>query len=688
LIDAVKYAIFLYIKDEKFMTLLINEEINKIGKEIADNSEYGFDISESGIYMIEIIASAKNWLQNWKHFFDDDDLTVKIDDIEFPKLNGKTGLLNGEAAWNGNNLKGLKKTNVFIVHLKSGQHKIEFIADRSPYLESIKISKMENENWVEYIPEDENKQAQDGNNRQWINFVFTELPVKNVQISAKAEKREKDRDDIKLIIDGAIQENPDSEYFKNWYWCGSLDDGEEKTYEKEINLTKGLHYIELWADRMPTLNEVKIILAKNEEQKEEEQITAKVVWEIAKFRKEPKIDEYNILGELKQGDKLAVIEKAIEGERPTNKKDEFLTSNRWHRVKWNNKEGYIFSMALEIEGENQEAIQEFIIKKAKELQEDECLMLAIAKRESKFFPYSISGMEAKGLFQLVQDAMLHVNEEFKKDFSNAFDIYQNIEAGILYWKIVQEKYKNCDDFLSRCLAAWNRGLNRVSNTKPFILAEQPVETQQFIKDVNIFRKEYKDNIKNQGKILLYLLFLSVGIILIASFLFLYNFKTKRIEIPACYSEFSILDEKIIDIDGDRNLEKIAILSTVPTEYTFGITKIILIQKNGSFIELPDEGLELQWWEIGDFNKNGKKDVAVLYGYTGSAGFGDFYLYEWNRDNFITLFSREDIGNKVAFEDVDHDGIEEILYEFYPRKWSKKQLDVYKWDNEKLVYNIL
>ena len=114
--------------------------------------------------------------------------------------------------------------------------------------------------------------------------------------------------------------------------------------------------------------------------------------------------------------------------------------------------------------------------------------------------------------------------------------------------------------------------------------------------------------------------------------------------------------------------------------------MLLIKRDSSFIELHNEGSELQWWKTGDFNKNGKIDVAVLYGYTGSAGFGDFYLYEWDRDNFITLFSREEVGSQVSFKDVDEDGIEEMLYEFFPLKWSKKQLDIYKWDDEKLAYD--
>src|SRR4030042_4233870 len=101
-------------------------EIKTLPTQISKNSFYNFTIEESGLYLIEIIASCKNWRQNWKCGFNDDDLAVKIDDIEFPKLNGKNGLLNGEAAWNGNNLKGSKKIGIFILKLESGEHKIDF----------------------------------------------------------------------------------------------------------------------------------------------------------------------------------------------------------------------------------------------------------------------------------------------------------------------------------------------------------------------------------------------------------------------------------------------------------------------------------------------------------------------------------------------------------------------------------
>src|SRR4030042_566870 len=208
---------------------------------------------------------------------------VKIDGMEFPKLGGKRGLFDSEAAWNGNNLKGLKKTGIFILNIEKGLHKIEFVADKKPNVHNIAINKVDGAQ-IEYIPK-ENNQAEDGNRRQWITIAISDLPLQNLEISAKAEKRDKDRDDIKLIIDGEIQKNPDSEYFKNWYWCGTEDNGKEKVFQKEVNLQKGLHYIELWADRMPTLNKLLLHLKKPEEKTgdEKEKMEDKEKKEIQKY---------------------------------------------------------------------------------------------------------------------------------------------------------------------------------------------------------------------------------------------------------------------------------------------------------------------------------------------------------------------------------------------------------------------
>jgi len=150
---------------------LIKQKTFNLG--IEDEHDYDFELDNKGLYLIEIIASCKFWKQNLLKiisFFKDDNLTVKINEIKFPKLNGKRGLFNGEVAWSGSNLKGLSKTNVFVIYLEKGNHIIHFLAKQKPFLESIKISQIENAKNVVYIPT-KNNPAQDGNRRQWINLL-------------------------------------------------------------------------------------------------------------------------------------------------------------------------------------------------------------------------------------------------------------------------------------------------------------------------------------------------------------------------------------------------------------------------------------------------------------------------------------------------------------------------------------
>ena len=277
------------------MKLIQQEKFNKI---IEENFDYTFNNKEEGIYLIEIIASCKSWKQNlikFISFFKDDDLTIKINKKEFPKLNGKRGLFDGEVAWNGNNLKGLSKTNVFAVRLDKGNHKIHFLVNQKPFLKSIKISMVENLEKIIYIPA-ENNPAEDGNRRQWINFTLVDLPVKrlNIQATAKTYKGEDD-DDIKLIIDGEIQKNAEDKSHKNWYWCGRTSKGVEKEFNKKLRLKQGLNYIELWADRKPFLHKVEMELRKikKKEPKKEKEEKSEITIQKYTYKGISKKENYN-----------------------------------------------------------------------------------------------------------------------------------------------------------------------------------------------------------------------------------------------------------------------------------------------------------------------------------------------------------------------------------------------------------
>ncbi len=665
------------------MNFIKKDKLNII---VENNYEYAFEIQESGTYLIEIIASAKSWWQNVKNlksFLQDDDLAVKIDNIEFPKLNGKKGLFDGEVACNGNNLKGLSKTNIFLINLEKGKHSLNFLSDKSPVLESIAIYKV-NEEELNYLPE-ENNPAQDGNRRQWMTIILVNVFVKNLKINAVAKKypENKDDDDIKLIIDGNIQKNETDKSHKNWFWCGRISNGQEKEFNQEINLESRLHYIELWADRMPEINSINFSI---DFKKAESREKATVVWEQVVLREEPNQNSRALIEEINKGVQFDISEKAVQGERPANKNGFFLLSDRWHKVEFQGKTGYIYCEAVEIESESSKKIEELILNKAKELNEDRCLMLAIAKRESKLFPYAVSEAGAQGLFQLREIAISDVNENFGKEFSDRLDIKQSIESGILYFQIVKKKYQNKESFLEKTLAAWNWGMKNVVADETLISSNLPKETQQFIKEVLEMYNDCKNSINKSGKIsvswLVEAAFLASAIILFFA-AYLFFFEKKEFVLPEQYLNYSIVDSKTLDVDKNGRDEKIMIVSNISTEHTFGVTKMLMIRKNGTLKEINEEGSELQWWKSGDFNKNGKTDIAVFFGYSGSGGFGRFYLYEWEGNSFSTLLFKEDVENTAELKDLDNDGIEEIVYNFKQAKWGKEEQEIYKWNNDKI-----
>jgi len=230
--------------------------LKEFNKKINKNFRYNFSILESGLYIIEISASCKSWWQNFirlRSFFRDDDLAVKIDDRSFPKLDGRRGLFDGEAAWNGNNLKGLSKIDRFYIYLKRGEHELLFLADQKPTLESVNIYRDVR------LTSNVKHRAEEGDRRQWLTIILVDLSLKSLKITAKARQGKslslfgRDDSDLKLIIDGEIQKNNEPKSHPYWYWCGRTLKGKGKAFSKELNLSKKLHYIEIWADRMPEI---------------------------------------------------------------------------------------------------------------------------------------------------------------------------------------------------------------------------------------------------------------------------------------------------------------------------------------------------------------------------------------------------------------------------------------------------
>ena len=245
---------------------LIKQE--KLNKKIVDKFDFYFILDDDGLYLIEIIASAKSWWQNLKSFkslLNDDDLALSLDRMEISTSSSNE--TNARSVWHGNELKGFLKTVVTAIKLKKGKHTLSFTPYQKPYLKSIMISQPEETDKITYIPVDNNP-AQKGNGRPWLSFILINLSVKDLFVSAKANKPDRDDDDIKLIIDGETQKNSDKKSHQDWYWCGKTLKGEKKEFKKIVDYNGGMHTIDLWADESPFLEKIELTLSNSSQYNE------------------------------------------------------------------------------------------------------------------------------------------------------------------------------------------------------------------------------------------------------------------------------------------------------------------------------------------------------------------------------------------------------------------------------------
>lgn len=257
-------------------------------KQIKEQFEYKFEVEADGIYAISIKANCKNG--KFFGLFGGEYLRVEIDDIklrEIPAKN-KPQYYDIPSAWNGTKLKGLSKTVIFILELIEGKHEIKFIPKRGAVIDKEpEITQIKNPNDIKL---DLQEQARDGNRRPWITLALIDLPLRILDTSIQCEKRKDDSDDVKLVIDGQTQKHESGNWWsKNWLWQGRELKGDTEDRRFYLNLERENHYIEFWADRMPTLNEVWMYLGvvrdddEQDDGQEEKQIKPKTSDDIIKL---------------------------------------------------------------------------------------------------------------------------------------------------------------------------------------------------------------------------------------------------------------------------------------------------------------------------------------------------------------------------------------------------------------------
>lgn len=126
-----------------------------------------------------------------------------------------------------------------------------------------------------------------------------------------------------------------------------------------------------------------------------------------------------------------------------------------------------------------EIIKDKIRFKARKYGFDEEMMLRLAKKESQFNPQARSPMGAKGLFQLTAAAVDQVRRE-GFTVSDVFEIDQNVEGAMIYFRWLYRLYDGESAQLVKTLAAWNWGLGNVPRGKLLDFTELPDETRGLI----------------------------------------------------------------------------------------------------------------------------------------------------------------------------------------------------------------
>ncbi|MBU4369802.1 cell wall hydrolase [Patescibacteria group bacterium] len=247
---------------EKF-NFIFNKRLiyqDKTKRTIHNQEKINFS-SHSSYHLIVIAARVKSEKQLGEYITDDEDLTVKIDNKTFPKLNSDS-IIDSPAAFSGGKLHDLAKTIYFLAFLHGTEHTIILSADEpinTATFESLKI----------YILKDLKKkfkikpniQAEDGDRRPWLTFVLDNFPIKSIKSTITYSRRKQDSDDVKVKINGKIQTSfiPTRKHFF-WKFIGSLLSWEFPTKTKTKGfwtwLPPGLHYIEFDADRMPVLRKL------------------------------------------------------------------------------------------------------------------------------------------------------------------------------------------------------------------------------------------------------------------------------------------------------------------------------------------------------------------------------------------------------------------------------------------------
>lgn len=233
---------------------------------LTQTSSFSFRVSHSGLVAIIIRARCKSGNQMESGM--DENLRVEINGLRFRELPPEkyAQLFNIPPAYNGSQLKGAKQTLILFTVLEQGEHILNLVPQHSAFIEDIEIRELYGQ---QYINLELKEQAEDGDRKPWHTFVFIDLPIKYFSAEITIQRRLRDSDDVKVIVDGETKKSSAPSKFSFWYLIGallpwivkkSLGRSEKTKIEFDEQLDNGIHFIELRADRMPILHRIEFLI--------------------------------------------------------------------------------------------------------------------------------------------------------------------------------------------------------------------------------------------------------------------------------------------------------------------------------------------------------------------------------------------------------------------------------------------
>lgn len=228
---------------------------DKTRRVIKGQQEVKFD-SYSSFHLLKLTARAKSEKQLGSGSSDDEDLTFNLDGRTFPKLNTKNNLIDSPAAFSGGSLHNLAKTVYLLIFLRGKNHTLVLNVDNPSITAALEGLDVWTTSLDKTVRLDILQQAEDGDRRPWVTFALAGLPLKSLFVDLTLERRYIDSDDVKVVVDGKIQINYRNRLRKYWFFLASAFNGNQVDYTFPVNLPSGLHYLELYSDRMPTLTNV------------------------------------------------------------------------------------------------------------------------------------------------------------------------------------------------------------------------------------------------------------------------------------------------------------------------------------------------------------------------------------------------------------------------------------------------